>query len=98
DETDPRTAKLRPLLAGLPVAGGTGTLDERYDRAPAATGKGWVRAKTGTLSEVNTLAGMVLDADGRVLVFAFMSAGSPANKARPALDAIAATLRRCGCE
>ncbi|MGH3517065.1 MAG: D-alanyl-D-alanine carboxypeptidase/D-alanyl-D-alanine endopeptidase [Haloechinothrix sp.] len=97
DEQDPRAGKLRPLLGGLPVAGGSGTLADRYDRGSAQEGKGWVRAKTGTLSEVNTLAGVVLDSDGRVLVFALMSAGSAQDKARPALDAIAATLRGCGC-
>ncbi|TVT07051.1 D-alanyl-D-alanine carboxypeptidase/D-alanyl-D-alanine-endopeptidase [Amycolatopsis bartoniae] len=97
DDKDPRTAKLRPLLEGLPVAGGSGTLAGRFDAANASQGKGWVRAKTGTLSGVNTLAGLVLDADGRVLVFAFMSNGSDINVARPALDAVAAALRGCGC-
>lgn len=96
DESAPLTGKLRPLLGGLPVAGGSGTLADRFGAA-AADGKGWVRAKTGTLSEVNTLAGVVLDVDGRVLVFALMSAGSSADRARPALDAITATLRGCGC-
>ncbi|MCT2582529.1 D-alanyl-D-alanine carboxypeptidase/D-alanyl-D-alanine-endopeptidase [Actinophytocola sp. S1-96] len=93
---DPRTAKLRPLLGGLPVAGGSGTLDDRYDTAASTAGKGYVRAKTGTLSGVNSLAGIVLNADGRVLVFALMTAGTTSS-ARPALDAIAATLRDCGC-
>lgn len=97
DRSDPRTAKLRPLLGGLPVAGGSGTLADRYEGTKADDGKGWVRAKTGTLSEVNTLAGMVLDTDGRVLVFALMSSGTPANSARPALDVVAAALRGCGC-
>lgn len=94
---DARTAKLRPLLGGLPVAGGTGTLAQRYQQQPAAPGRGWVRAKTGTLSGVNTLAGTVLDADGRVLVFALMSGGTDPAQARPALDAVAAALRGCGC-
>lgn len=97
DNTDPRTAKLRPLLEGLPVAGGSGTLADRYGDATSSAGKGWVRAKTGTLSGVNTLAGVVLDKDGRVLVFAMMSNGSNVLEARPALDALAATLRGCGC-
>lgn len=95
--TDPRTARLRPLLYGLPVAGGTGTLADRYGDAGSSAGRGWVRAKTGTLSEVNSLAGTVLDQDGRVLVFAFLSNGTPSAAARPALDAVAAGLRRCGC-
>ncbi|WP_236796335.1 D-alanyl-D-alanine carboxypeptidase/D-alanyl-D-alanine-endopeptidase [Amycolatopsis sp. GM8] len=97
DNKDPRTAKLRPLLEGLPVAGGSGTLADRYNTPNSSTGKGWVRAKTGTLSGVNTLAGVVLDKDGRVLVFAMMSNGSNILEARPALDAVAATLRGCGC-
>lgn len=97
DGKDPRTAKLRPLLGGLPVAGGSGTLATRYQNPGATLGKGWVRAKTGTLSEVNSLAGVVLDADGRLLVFAMMTSGSQASAARPALDVVAATLRQCGC-
>ncbi|WP_439662768.1 D-alanyl-D-alanine carboxypeptidase/D-alanyl-D-alanine endopeptidase [Lentzea sp. HUAS TT2] len=95
---DARTAKLRPLLTALPVAGGSGTLAGRYG-GTAAPGKGWVRAKTGTLTGVNALAGMVVDVDGRVLVFSFMSASSrPAeSEVRPALDVLAAALRGCGC-
>ena len=76
--TDPRTAALRPLLDGLPVAGG------RRARSPTATcpgtpaagGRGWVRAKTGTLTGANALAGVVGTVDGRVLVFALMSNGA----------------------
>ncbi|HWO67112.1 MAG TPA: D-alanyl-D-alanine carboxypeptidase/D-alanyl-D-alanine-endopeptidase, partial [Umezawaea sp.] len=95
--SDPRTAKLRPLLTALPVAGGSGTLAGRY-QAAASSGKGWVRAKTGTLTGVNSLAGAVVDTDGRLLVFAFMS-NSPGNtdEVRQALDVLAATLRGCGC-
>jgi len=97
DGKDPRTAKLRPLLAGLPVAGGSGTLEKRYGDPASAAGRGWVRGKTGTLSGVNTLAGVVLDTDGRMLVFALMSSGSDQNKGRAALDVVAATLHQCGC-
>ncbi|MDT8910950.1 D-alanyl-D-alanine carboxypeptidase/D-alanyl-D-alanine-endopeptidase [Amycolatopsis sp. PS_44_ISF1] len=92
------TAKLRPLLAGLPVAGSpAGTLGPRYQSGASAAGKGWVRAKTGTLTSVNTLAGYVLDQDNRVLVFAFMSNGSDKNPGQAALDVLATTLRNCGC-
>ncbi|MEV4311090.1 D-alanyl-D-alanine carboxypeptidase/D-alanyl-D-alanine-endopeptidase [Actinocrispum sp. NPDC049592] len=98
DGKDPRTAKLRSLLGGLPVAGGSGTLEPRFQPGtPSAVGRGWVRAKTGTLSGVNSLAGVVLDADGRILVFAMMTNGTAADAARPALDAVASTLRSCGC-
>ncbi|WP_306363862.1 D-alanyl-D-alanine carboxypeptidase/D-alanyl-D-alanine-endopeptidase [Nocardia sp. CC227C] len=87
---------LSALLDYLPVAGATGTLSDRYtvrDRA----GAGWVRAKTGTLDVASSLVGYVLDRDGRVLTFALMSNERLPGASRPALDAIAATLRNCGC-
>ena len=95
--SDPRVAKLRPLLNGLPVAGGSGTLSDRYGDASSAPGKGWVRAKTGTLDGVNTLAGIVQTTDGKVLAFALMSNGSQIEQGRAALDNVAAALRGCGC-
>jgi D-alanyl-D-alanine carboxypeptidase/D-alanyl-D-alanine-endopeptidase (penicillin-binding protein 4) len=101
DGADPRTAKLRPMLAGLPVAGGTGTLDDahnRFNESGTTAARGWARAKTGTLSGVNSLAGIVLDTDGRLLVFALMTSDSVSDTARPALDGIVAALRRCGCQ
>jgi D-alanyl-D-alanine carboxypeptidase/D-alanyl-D-alanine-endopeptidase (penicillin-binding protein 4) len=96
DESQQRTAALRPMLVGLPVAGSSGTLADRYDGS-AAGGRGWVRAKTGTLTGVNSLAGTVLDAEGRVLVFALLSNGPDPVSVRPRLDALAAQLRSCGC-
>jgi D-alanyl-D-alanine carboxypeptidase/D-alanyl-D-alanine-endopeptidase (penicillin-binding protein 4) len=97
DGKDTRTAKLRPMLGGLPVAGGSGTLATRYLDGSSSSAKGWLRAKTGTLSGVNTLAGLVMDTDGRVLVFALMSSGPDQNASRAGLDALAANLRGCGC-
>lgn len=97
DGKNPETPKLRPMLEGLPVAGGTGTLEPRFGKGSATEGKGWVRAKTGTLSGVNTLAGVVLDKDGRVLVFALMSEGSDKDPGRDGLDVVAAALHQCGC-
>jgi D-alanyl-D-alanine carboxypeptidase/D-alanyl-D-alanine-endopeptidase (penicillin-binding protein 4) len=92
-----RAARLRPLLGGLPVAGGDGTLDDRFLAGASAPGKGYVRAKTGTLTGVSSLAGQVVDADGRVLVFAWLSNGTSPADSRPKLDALAAALRACGC-
>ena len=93
---DPDRAELRPALTGLPVAGFSGTLRSRYEKADA--GKGMVRAKTGTLTGVNTLAGTVVDADGRLLVFAFMTNGtSNPGAAQAALDRLAAAVANCGC-
>jgi D-alanyl-D-alanine carboxypeptidase/D-alanyl-D-alanine-endopeptidase (penicillin-binding protein 4) len=89
---------LRPIVTGLPVAGGDGTLDDRFGSgSPAAAGRGVVRAKTGTLTGVSSLAGITTDADGRLLVFALMSNDVIPSVVRPELDAIAARLSRCGC-
>ena len=89
--------KLRPLLDYLPVAGGTGSLSDRY-ASGNRTGAGWVRAKTGTLSTASALSGFVVDQNGRVLTFALMSNDRPPEVSRPALDAIAGALRNCGCQ
>ncbi|MFB7335089.1 D-alanyl-D-alanine carboxypeptidase/D-alanyl-D-alanine-endopeptidase [Streptomyces adustus] len=91
---DPAHPELRPVLTGLPVAGFTGTLSARYSDGAA----GVVRAKTGTLTGVNTLAGTVVDEDGRLLAFAFLTADTtdPA-AAQSALDRTATALAACGC-
>lgn len=87
-----------PIITGLPIAGLTGTLNDRFFDASAADGAGVVRAKTGTLAGVTTLAGTVVDADGRLLVFAFMSDESgDVYSARAALDSAAAALAVCSC-
>jgi D-alanyl-D-alanine carboxypeptidase/D-alanyl-D-alanine-endopeptidase (penicillin-binding protein 4) len=93
--TDP---DLAPIAPGLAVAGLTGTLADRFATAATRPGRGFVHAKTGTLTGVSSLAGTVQDADGRVLVFAMI-----ANKvtslaqARETMDVIASRLATCGC-
>jgi serine-type D-Ala-D-Ala carboxypeptidase/endopeptidase (penicillin-binding protein 4) len=91
--------RLRAALAGFPVAGLTGTLDDRYVDASTASGAGLVRAKTGTLNSVIALSGYVVDADGRLLVFSFigngLTPGAVGNKV--ALDLAASALASCGC-
>lgn len=95
---EPDRAELRPLLTGLPVAGFSGTLGGRYGSAEAADGAGLVRAKTGTLTGVNSLAGSVVDADGRLLVFALVTTGAKDPKAaQDTLDAMATAVASCGC-
>jgi D-alanyl-D-alanine carboxypeptidase/D-alanyl-D-alanine-endopeptidase (penicillin-binding protein 4) len=57
-----------------------------------------VRAKTGTIANVVTLAGIVRDVSGRLLLFAFMARGVPnVDAGERSLDAAAAALARCGC-
>ncbi|MCK0176923.1 D-alanyl-D-alanine carboxypeptidase/D-alanyl-D-alanine-endopeptidase [Mycolicibacterium sp. F2034L] len=88
---------LRPLVDLLPIAGGSGTLSNRYlDTRPGREAAGWLRAKTGSLTGTNSLAGIVTDVRGRVLTFSLMSNNAGPN-GRTALDAVAATLRACGC-
>ena len=89
--------KLRPLLDVLPIAGGSGTLSNRYlDTDGGRAAAGYLRAKTGSLTGTNALAGIVTDASGRVLTFAFIS-NNAGPMGRTAIDALAAVLRSCGC-
>jgi D-alanyl-D-alanine carboxypeptidase/D-alanyl-D-alanine-endopeptidase (penicillin-binding protein 4) len=89
--------KLRPLLDVLPIAGGSGTLSNRYlDTDAGRAAAGYLRAKTGSLTGTNSLVGIVTDASGRVLTFAFIS-NNAGPTGRTAIDALAAVLRSCGC-
>jgi len=92
--------ELRHLLTGLPIAGFSGSLEERFGAGTAGAGTGMVRAKTGTLTGVHSLAGMVRTRSGTLLAFAVASDSVPVPKtldARAALDRAAAVLANCGC-
>ncbi len=89
-------ATLWPLKAGLPTAGRTGTLASRFTTAASRCAVGRVFAKTGTLSDVVTLAGWATGADGRVKVFAFMVNGKTSSTTlRRDVDMLAATVTGC---
>ena len=94
----PDEPKLRPLLDLLPIAGGSGTLSDRFiDGTPAGSGPaGWLRAKTGSLTAINALAGVVTDRSGRVLTFALIS-NDAGMSGRTAIDALGVALWSCGC-
>jgi D-alanyl-D-alanine carboxypeptidase/D-alanyl-D-alanine-endopeptidase (penicillin-binding protein 4) len=92
--------ELRHLISGLPVAGFTGSLENRFAAPGTSAGTGLVRAKTGTLTGVHSLAGLVRSRTGSLLVFAVATDAVPANKpleARAALDRAVAALATCGC-
>lgn len=101
-------AGTRDLLAALPVVGLDGTLSERL-RGPAPgappgsapvplPGAGLARAKSGSLYGVSSLAGTVVDADGRALVFAVIADQVPGGgTARQEIDAVVSALSACGC-
>lgn len=93
----PEQPAMRPLLDVLPIAGGSGTLSDRFlGGDPKMSSAGWLRAKTGSLTAVNSLAGVVTDVSGRVLTFAFIS-NDAGPMGRVALDSLATVLRTCGC-
>jgi D-alanyl-D-alanine carboxypeptidase/D-alanyl-D-alanine-endopeptidase (penicillin-binding protein 4) len=92
--------QLAPLLADLPVGAWSGTLVDRYRGPVGRYAAGLVRAKTGTLSDVSTLAGVVHDHDGRLLVFVLMADKVPGGLtpyAEAAWDVAVTRLAQCGC-
>ncbi|WP_438874548.1 D-alanyl-D-alanine carboxypeptidase/D-alanyl-D-alanine endopeptidase [Symbioplanes lichenis] len=94
-----KNPQVSAMLGGLPVAGWSGTLRTRFATpAPNQAGQGIVRAKTGSLSGVNTMSGQLMTRDGRLLLFAFMATGANAIEARATLDKLATTLVGCGCQ
>lgn len=62
----------KALIASLPVAGVDGTLKSRMLKTPA---QGNVRAKTGTLTGISSLAGYCTTPNGHELAFAIINQG-----------------------
>ena len=90
--------ELRALVTGLPVAGVEGSLRVRFGDDASLAGRGVVRGKTGTLREVQTLAGLIRTRDGSVLVYAFLiNRPKNAYNARVWLDRVTTALSTCGC-
>lgn len=94
---DPARPQLRPILDGLPVAGRTGTLADRFRAPETAPAAGLVHAKTGRVAGVAALAGTVRTRSGQVLVFSVRAPSVDLTVGANAMDRIAATLARCGC-
>ncbi|HET6560632.1 MAG TPA: D-alanyl-D-alanine carboxypeptidase/D-alanyl-D-alanine-endopeptidase [Marmoricola sp.] len=96
---DPAHAELSGAVEGLPVAGFSGSLAYRFvTSADAALGR--VRAKTGTLTGVHGLAGVVTGRDDSVMLFvAIADRVKPVHTlfVRDRLDQIAAALAGCAC-
>jgi len=85
------------LPGWLAEAGLTGTLDTRFISTPGA---GVVRAKTGSLTGVTALSGIVFTQQGRPLTFAVLADGMPYGQDRPrtAINAFVDALAQCGCQ
>lgn len=92
--------RTKALLADLPVAGFNGSLGNRFITGSFMSALGLLRAKTGTLTGVQGLAGVTVDADGRGIIFAVLGNGAPAGSTyagRAATERVAAALTRCRC-
>jgi D-alanyl-D-alanine carboxypeptidase/D-alanyl-D-alanine-endopeptidase (penicillin-binding protein 4) len=88
----PGSTDLLPVTVDLPVSGWQGTLFDRFVEGPA---RGLVRAKTGSLPGVTSLAGTVLTSQGRLLAFAVIADATPAggqDAPRAAIDAFVGQL------
>lgn len=76
-------------ISALPISGRDGTLQKRF-RAPNQ--QGFIRAKTGTMTGMNSLSGYLYSANGHTLAFAMFINRLPGGKAsgpgRPLLDAL----------
>ncbi len=94
---DGRHPVLHAALDGMPIGGLSGTLADRFDTSTTKDAAGRARAKTGTLTRANALAGSVVDDDGRLVVFVGLVADTATLDARAALDRFVATLADCGC-
>jgi D-alanyl-D-alanine carboxypeptidase/D-alanyl-D-alanine-endopeptidase (penicillin-binding protein 4) len=95
--TNPAHPEYLPVALDLPVAGMSGTLVDRFTTSGA---RGVVRAKTGSLPNVTSLAGTILDADGRLLVFAMIADQTPPGgqtEPRVVIDGLVDGLAGCGC-
>lgn len=88
-----RHPQYESFAAGLPQSGATGSLRRRFVDTPL---EGRVRAKTGSISRVNTLSGYVERADGRVLVFSVQANHHTLGSSRmiPAIDSVVVELGR----
>lgn len=94
--------RLGPILQGLPVAGWSGSLQDRFTVASgdgaATAAQGVAHAKTGTLTGVSALAGTVTDARGVPMVVALVANHvTDTLGARVALDRAIAALAACDC-
>lgn len=79
-------------IVTLPVSGRDGTLQKRF-RIPSQ--QGFVRAKTGTMTGMNSLSGFLYTANGHTLAFTMFInriPGKPAGPGRPLIDALTTYL------
>jgi D-alanyl-D-alanine carboxypeptidase/D-alanyl-D-alanine-endopeptidase (penicillin-binding protein 4) len=89
--SDPRLNQ--PFEASLPVAGQAGTLADRLKDTPTV---GSIRAKTGSMTNVRSLAGYMQTGNGEPVVFAIIANnyGIPGSEIDRVADAILLQIAR----
>ncbi|MGH3351072.1 MAG: D-alanyl-D-alanine carboxypeptidase/D-alanyl-D-alanine endopeptidase [Nocardioides sp.] len=95
----PNRPELAPVMTGLPVAGWVGSLSLRFN-FDAEPGRGLVRAKTGTLTGVSSLAGIAIDTHGTPFVVVLMADRFKKKETldvRDALDDAMTAVATCRC-
>jgi serine-type D-Ala-D-Ala carboxypeptidase/endopeptidase (penicillin-binding protein 4) len=80
-----RSPVMPELMASLPLTAVDGTMRKRLHGADVA---GQAHIKTGSLAGVRSIAGYVLDQQGRRVVVVFMVNHANAGNAQPAQDAL----------
>ena len=89
---------LRFVAEAMPTSASTGTLRSRFAAEDAQQGRGDIRAKTGSLSNVSSLAGYLVTNDHAVIVFALIVNDFPdSSDPRSWLDRVSAELAGCHC-
>lgn len=85
--------------SGVPLAGISGTLEDRFHAPSTSCAVGRIMAKTGTLSDVVALSGVTGSTDGRLRAFAIMVNNKPSwaslSATRYRVDRIAAAVNGC---
>jgi D-alanyl-D-alanine carboxypeptidase/D-alanyl-D-alanine-endopeptidase (penicillin-binding protein 4) len=88
------------LIGAMAAAGVDGTLAERFSDSRSQAARGVLRANSVSLQGVVSLAGILPDADGRLLSFDIVAdavAAGSGPAARVAIERLAAALLSCGC-
>ncbi|MBK9099999.1 MAG: D-alanyl-D-alanine carboxypeptidase [Austwickia sp.] len=93
---DPAAREVAFAWSGMPRAGQTGTLRSRFRAKTQVCAKGRVLAKTGTLNDAVSLAGIAQGSDGRDRAFVLLENGlTKASSVRLAMDSVATAVVGC---
>lgn len=93
---DPATAAVVFAPGAVPRAGQSGTLYNRFHDPISSCAAGRVTAKTGTLADAVTLAGIASGVDGRRRIFVLLQNGATdTHNTRLAVDHLAAIVVGC---